>query len=270
MTSVPTSGSAPSLVAPTLGSLWDGLSPHLIASFWPVRRVNWDVPRYWRKIEDQPTITAPLMEANIEMVLGWKSPFEDAGTDKGMPTISAMMQSGAITAWTGPDKGEDGTFAKFEGRTGITKLNSTQVFAGMPPIKITATALFRAWRDPISEVMVPVTKLIEWALPQSLAPDGPLLSLLQEIKEAAGGKDIREAAAAGLLPSKAPMPIGMKYKGVLYQPMVIESIGYPIFSPVDANGNHVELAVPLTLCSLAAIDRDDWSRATRGVQGFTV
>jgi hypothetical protein len=62
----------------------------------------------------------------------------------------------------------------------------------------------------------------------------------------------------------------MKYKGVLYSPMVIESIGYPIGSPVDKNGNHVELAVPLTLCSLAAIDRSDWRGAIGGQQGFTV
>ena len=45
---------------------------------------------------------------------------------------------------------------QFEGRTGITKLNSTQVFTGMPPVKIQVTALLRAWRDSASEVEAPL------------------------------------------------------------------------------------------------------------------
>ncbi|WP_241120551.1 hypothetical protein [Achromobacter xylosoxidans] len=258
----------PSLVNPTMSSKWDGLSPHLIASFWPVERAG-SGSHYWRKIEGQPTIMAPLMDANIEMTLGWQSPFENAGADKGVPAISSMLQSGAIQPWVGSEKGKD-FVGKFEGRTGITKLNSTQVFAGMPPVKITAIALFRAWRDPYKEVMEPVNMLIQWALPQELAPDGPIMSLLSAAKEIAQGKPLDEASARALLPSIAPSKLAMKYKGVLYSPMVIESIGYPIGSPVDKNGNHVELAVPLTLCSLAAIDRSDWRGAIGGQQGFTV
>ncbi len=263
-----TESTRPSSVNPILHSKWDGLSPHLIASFWPVERAG-SGSHYWRKIEGHPTIQAPLTEANIEMTLGWQSPFENAGADKGVPAISSMLQSGAIQPWVGDGKGKD-FVGKFEGRTGITKLNSTQVFAGMPPVKIQAVALFRAWSDPVAEVMNPVMQLIQWALPQELAPDGPIMSLLSAAKEVAKGKPLDEASARALLPSIAPAKIAMKYKGTLYSPMVIESIGYPIGSPVDSNGNHVELVVPLTLCSLAAIDRADWQRAVSGRQGFTV
>ena len=40
--------------------------------------------------------------------------------------------------------------------------------------------------------------------------------------------------------------------------MVIESIGFPLDSQVDRNGHYVSLAVPLTLCTLAAMDRADF------------
>jgi hypothetical protein len=42
------------------------------------------------------------------------------------------------------------------GRTGITKLNSTQIFSGMPPVKFSFTAHFRALTDPQSEVRDPI------------------------------------------------------------------------------------------------------------------
>ena len=212
------------------------------------------------------------MDANLDIPLGWISPFENAGSDKAVPGISSMLQSGAIQPWATSAKGAE-TLGKFEGRTGITKLNSTQVFAGMQPLKITAVALFRAWSDPASEVMAPVTQLIKWALPQELAPDGPILSLLKAAKQIADGKPLSEGAAMGLLPSIAPTKIAMKYKGMLYLPLVIESIGMPLSSPIhQRDGNlegFTELAVPLTLCTLAAIDRSDWQRAIDG-KGFSV
>jgi len=246
-----------------LSSLWDGMSPHLIASFWPVERAA-SGSRSWKKIEKAPVVKAPLTDANVEMLLGWMSPFENAGSDKGLPTISAMLQSGALQPWASGVKGGADTLGKFEGRSGMTKLNSTQVFAGMPPLKINVVALFRAWRDAQSEVMAPVHQLIKWALPQDLAPDGPILSLLKAAKSVAEGKPLDEGAANAVLPSVAPTKIAMQYKGTLYSPMVIESLGYPINSPVDASGRFVQLAIPMTLCSLAAIDRADWDRAKDG------
>ena len=73
-----------------------------------------------------------------------------------------------------------GFLAQFEGRTGITKLNSTQVFNGMPPVKIQVTALFRAWRDSMKEVEAPFNKLMEWALPIELSKDGSVLARAAE------------------------------------------------------------------------------------------
>ena len=64
-------------------------------------------------------------------------------------------------------------------------------------------------------------------------------------------------------PSIAPAKIAMQYKGRTFSPLVIESIGMPLSSPVNKDGLYVELAVPMTLCSLTAIDREDWSRSER-------
>jgi len=256
---------APSLDANTLSSLWDGLSPHLIASFYEVAK---DKDGNWARTEktDPKTVLAPLTEASMEIALNWQSPFEQAGPESKAPALMAMLQSGAlqpiVDALTGKSK-EGGVqqksnefLSQFEGRTGITKLNSTQVFTGMPPVKIQVTALFRAWRDPAKEVEAPFNKLMEWALPIELSKDGSVLARAAET--AKGEMGYIEA----LMPSRSPTRIAMKYKGRLYSPLVIESIGQPMNSPIDSNGRYVELAIPMTLCTLTALDRTDWSKSS--------
>lgn len=244
----------------TLSSLWDGLSPHLIASFFEVERSG----NNWQPVPNGTVVKAPLIESSMEMTLGWQSPFEGAGADKGVPTLSAMLQSGALQPFVSDGGKASQTLGKFEGRTGITKLNSMQVFSGMPPVKIQVTALFRAWRDTLSEVETPANQLVRWALPQNLAPSGAVMALLEGIKQVASGKPLDDAAADVLLPSHSPCKIGMRYKGRILSPLVIESIGMPLNSPVDKNGRYVELAIPMTLCTLTALDRNDWDRATKG------
>lgn len=247
----------------SLTSRWDGLSDHLIATFYEVEKT--DNGKSWRKVEGFGVVKAPLTEASMEVVLGWQSPFEGAGADKGMPAISAMLQSGALQPYVNPNGKAGAVLSKFEGRTGITKLNSTQVFAGMQPIKIQVTALFRAWLKPFEEVEEPFAQLMDWALPVELAPDGAVMSFFTAAKGFVTGTPLSEAAVNALLPSTAPTCIAMKYKGRTYSPLVIESIGFPMNSNVDSNGQYVELLVPMTLCSLTAIDRQDWSNSRREV-----
>lgn len=254
-------GNAPA--APVLGSKWDGLSPHLIASFFMVENKD----GIWKRSEsDTTTVRAPLTEASLEMALNWQSPFEAAGPETKAPALMAMLSSGAlqpiVEAVTGTknsasdasaaQKKSSDFLAQFEGRTGITRLNSTQVFAGMPPVKIQVNALFRAWDDPAREVEAPVEKLMQWALPVALSKDGSILS--RTAQTARGEMSYIEA----LFPSAAPVRIAMTYKGRTYSPLVIESIGKPLDAPVDRNGRHVELIVPMTLCSLTALDREMW------------
>ncbi len=259
----------PSLGVGALSSLWDGLSPHLIASFYPVERVG--KTRNWQRVPNTNSVLSPLTECGLEVALGWTSPFENAG-QTAAPTMQAMLQSGAIQAFAGGEGGAVSKFVgKFEGRTGMTKLNSQQVFVGMQPLRFDVTALFRAWRDTASEVMAPVNQLMKWAMPQYLADDGPIMSMLESVKEAAEGKPLDEAVAEGFLPSIAPTKIAMRYKGFTYSPLVIESITLPLGSPVDAGGRYVEMIVQMRICSLAAIDRNDWDRAGQYADypGFT-
>lgn len=258
----------PSLENQTLSSMWDGLSPHLIASFYLVERNQDGI--YIRSQNDQSVVQAPLSEASMEISLNWQSAFEHSGPESRAPTLLAMLQSGAfypfIDAIFGDkENGSDSAsiaaqaqqksnefIRQFEGRTGITKLNSTQVFNGMPPVKFQITALFRAWKDPYAEVEAPFDKLMEWALPVKLSPDGSVLA--RSINSARGETGFIEA----LVPSIAPVTVAMKYKNRTYSPLVIESVQQPLQSPVDVNGRYVDLTIPMTLGTLTAIDRDDW------------
>lgn len=264
-------------VTQTLGSDWSGLSPHLIAKFYEVKRQESNGP--WLAVPDGVTVVAPLTESTLEATLNWQSPFENSGPESNMPALMAMLQSGAIQPVLDSFINAAGVAAEsvgvagskdlaarvardanaaareLEGRTGITRLNSMQVFAGMPPIKFQVTALFRAWKDPVKEVESPFNQLMAWSLPEKLSELGPILSRAADY---VAGKSVSMADV--LAPSKAPSKIAMTYKGRTYAPLVIESIGQPISSPIDSNSRFVELLVPMTLCTLTALDRADWKR----------
>src|SRR5258706_6103383 len=208
-------------MTPILSSKWDGLSPHLIATFYEVERGGADKQSWVRAgkdAADSVVVKAPLTEASLEMTLNWQSPFESAGADRGVPTLSAMLQSGALQPFVNPSGKVSDTIGKFEGRTGITKLNSNQVFSGMPPVKIHVAALLRAWSDPAAEVEAPFEQLMRWALPLKLASGGAILSLLDGVKQVAAGKSLHDAAAQALLPSLAPPKIAMHYQGRPFSP----------------------------------------------------
>ncbi|WP_367155639.1 hypothetical protein [Methylomonas sp. HYX-M1] len=236
---------------------WGGLSKHLIASFYEVDRDG------KRKKHANIVVKAPIADdANLEVTLNWQSPFEQAGPESSFPSFAALLQSGSTQAvesvldvFFSKSIADDVKpyLKKFEGRTGITKLNSTQVFTGMPPVKLSLNLLFRAWKDPATEVQQPFNQLMSWALPKSLAKDSVLAGALTGLMK--GSKDWIEA----VLPSESPTLLGMTYKNNRYAPLVIESIQQPISSPVDADGQFVELMVPVSLATLTAIDRNDWA-----------
>lgn len=256
-----------------LSSDWTGLSPHLIARFYPVERVDpgGGKPSTWRRVPGSSEVRAPITDASIEMSVNWHSPFENTGADQSFSSLSAMLQTGALAPVLGAfgeflDKipgvgsmlssGVDSLREKakgLEGKTSVTKLNSTQVFSGMPPVKIPVTVHFRALRNAQTEVEDPLNQLMEWALPQYLAADGPLL----------------EAARLGdptLYPSTIPKIIGMQYANKLLMPLVIESAPYPLGGPRDKTGKLLSAQCALQLATLSAIDKNDWLAATTGAR----
>ena len=242
--------------------LWDGLNQHLLGQIYKLKKED----TRWVQDTSAPAVVGALQDASMEVAMNWQSPFESSGTESQAPALAAMLQTGAlqplVAALAGSsDQGVaaglrdkiNGQLTAFEGRTGITKLNSTQVFNGMQPIKITATLLLRAWRDPLAEVERPLAQLMDWMLPQELSADGSVIARAANTarNEAAGMVEM-------LMPSLAPLPVALRYKNRLFRDMVIEVATIPLDSPIDARGNFVQLAMPVTFCTRSAIDRNDW------------
>ena len=241
-----------------LSSDWHGLSEYLIAKIFEVDKNG------ARTNPESIEIHAPFTEANIEATLNWQSPFENSSADQKAPALVAILQSGAIkenikaipfignlligNQVTAASSIEEG-INRFEGRTGITKLNSTQIFTGMPPLKITAVLLFRAYKNSYSEVEKPLRQLWQFALPKKISAD----SLVARLKNVVGD------TTSALLPSEAPTFVGLEYKRRYYAPLVIESIGEALSSPISSDGYYTEILVPITFGTLTALDRNDMS-----------
>jgi hypothetical protein len=91
-------------------------------------------------------------------------------------------------------------------------------------------------------------QLQEWTLPKRLAKDGVLAEFIKS------GAD-----PLTLMPSEVPTIVGFAYKNRIFQPMVIESVSDPLDAPIDKSGNRISVSVQITLCTLTALDRNDWN-----------
>lgn len=247
-----------------LGSSWDGLNSLLVAKIYAVE--------YDGTVQSGSSIVKGIFadDLNLDIALNWNSPFESAGAESKAPALMAMLQSGALQSVVESANLQDSSLSSAisyaKGRTGITKLNSTQVFNGMPPVKIQGTLVFRAWADSLTEVEEPLQQLIQWSLPYSLAGQTTMLSRgIDTIKN--GDATVQQVMDIAL-PSKAPTLVGITYKGRTYAPLVIESVGVPLHSPIDASGYFVKISLPITFGTLTSIDQDDWSMAGINIQNL--
>lgn len=250
---------------PVLSSDWTGLSQHLIASFFPVRRVVEATSVRWEREPNSVEVRAPITDGSLEQVATWTSPFENQTPDARLSSFSSMLQTGGFQAilnslqkYFPADSFMNGAIDiatqqldTLEGRTGLTKLNSTQVFTGMPPMKLSVTAHFRALYDPFAEVESPMGQLMAWTLPRKLAAQGIV------------GNALSGASKQGVLrtayPSETPQFIALAYAGMLFKPLVIEGTPYPLTGPRDRNGRLINGTMTLSLATLTAIDKDDWA-----------
>lgn len=245
-----------------MNNSFTGLSQHLIASIYPMKRVGDGA--LWERDNSETPFSAPLTQATLEMASNWTSPFESAGIESKFPALAQMAQSGmfrdVLHALGGriPDEnartkefvdGIESSARKLVGRSGVTKLNSTQVWQGAAPIKIQVTAFLRAFKGPIAEVEEPLKRLQSWVVPRRLAPDGVLASVIKD-----------GATLLALMPSEVPTIVGFAYKNRIFQPMVIESCSDPLDAPIDRYGHRISASVQITLCSLTAMDRADWAQ----------
>ena len=256
-----------------LQSKWSGLNENLLASIYPVD--------FNGKAEaDGATVKSPLTEANIEMTGNWQSAFENAGPESKAPTIMAMLQSGSLSNYlqaffgkADPTSENDGVLngilsqvegfaTRAQGRAGMTKLNSTQIYTGSAPVKISGTLHFRAFDDPDAEVQQPADQLSKWMLPKSLSASGSIVALVEAFKSKKSLGDVDFVSA--LLPSQAPQLLGFRYGGYTFSPLVMESIGRPLTTPMTRDGKALNVSIPFTLASLTALDAGDWDLARRG------
>lgn len=255
-----------------LTSDWTGLSPHLIARFYPIKKLSdgsgWEPITGFNEISaadkfvvyDANEVQGPITDGTIESAMNWTSPFEGAGAESKAPALSAMLQSGslsptlqAMASAAGIDSKNVSSIQDFltkaNGRSGITKLNSTQIFTGMAPVKMSMTLHFRALKDPKKEVDDPLMQLEEWYLPQMLATDGLIAGALNN--------GANRGMIETIFPSKAPQIIGFRYGNMTWQPMVIESMSKPFTNPRSPKGVLLSCSVQISLSTLSALDRRD-------------
>ncbi|MCK2122132.1 hypothetical protein [Pseudomonas sp. PNPG3] len=249
-----------------LGSDWGNLSPLLLA------RVFVCDSKGVADMQEFAGVYGAMTEGAVSIQQNWQSPFENTGPETKAPALAGMLQSGSLVpvlnALQAISPFKDGAISDalnassdklktvmrdLEGRTGITKLNSRQVFSGMPPVKFTATIRFRAVANAQKEVMAPLARLSEWIFPQMLAEDGILSEVLQTTKDV-------DSFIKALFPSIAPKLLGLTYGGSTYAPVVIENLDYPLDGPKDGNGNFIDLPVQISFATLTALDRADIKR----------
>lgn len=266
---------------------WGKLNRHLIANIW-----GCDSKGVYDLTESP--VSGPITDASIEYGFNWQSAFENTGPESKAPALMAMLQTGqfatvinalqtvlpdSVNEVTGglademANKARDASRA-LEGRTGITKLNSRQVFSGMTPIKIVLTLHLRAIRDPEREIYEQYQRLLRWSLPQQLAEDGMLSSIIrgggnvstavagaaQDGTRAGAMQALRQSGSEtikALFPSLAPRMVAFIYGGQVIKPMVVESLSNPLDGPRYRNGKFTYLPVQLTLATLTALDQSD-------------
>ncbi|QLG96714.1 hypothetical protein HZF02_32880 (plasmid) [Pseudomonas yamanorum] len=249
-----------------LGSDWGTLSPLLLGRIFVCDSKG--VP----DINEYEGVYGPMEEGTFEATFNWQSPFENMGPETKAPALTAMIQSGALVPVinalqaVNPDpNGKIGSMLdagadklksavrELEGRTGITKLNSRQVFSGMPPVRMNFSIDFRALTNAAKEVEAPLQRLLEWVFPQELAEEGILSEVLQTSRDV-------DSFIKALFPSRAPKLLGLTYAGKTFSPMVVESISYSLTAPKDSRGNFTNLTVQVNMATLTALDRPDIKR----------
>lgn len=250
-----------------LGGDWGRLSPLLL-----VRLFVCNAQGVADLTTELAGVYGAMKEGSLEIQQNWVSPFESTGPETKAPALAGMLQSGSLvpvlnalsaispfkegaiadTLDAGSDKLK-AVMRDLEGRTGITKLNSRQVFSGMPPMKVNFTLHLRAVSDALSEVEAPLTRLLEWVFPQELAADGILSEVLKTTTNV-------ESFIQALFPSTAPKLLGFTYGGRTWSPMVIESVTFPLDAPKNAQGYFIDLPVQVSMATLTALDRPDIKR----------
>jgi hypothetical protein len=257
-------------------SRWGGINKNLLAQIYVVDKLGNKKGDY--------VVEAAITEGNIELASQYSSPF-DANPDQRMPTLMGMVQSGEAVSSLGNlansalasngffgfaanalKKGTEAVgfdtvlksvsnaIQSVEGKTNLTKVNSTLIFNSTQGVKLSLTLHLRAWEDAKKEVEEPISWLERWSLPAELSKDGILVNVGNSVKEKGAGI---EGVFGGLFPSTVPPFIAITYAGRTYLPFLIESISTPLVVERDSDMNRLAVTVTITIVSRTAWDATD-------------
>lgn len=264
-------------------SRWGNINKNLLAQIYVVDKLG-------NRKKGGFVVEAAITEGSIELASQYSSPF-DANPDQRMPTLMGMVQSGEAVSSLGNlansalasngffgfaanalKKGTEAVgfdtvlksvsnaIQSVEGKTNLTKVNSTVIFNSTQGVRLSLTLHLRAWDDAQKEVEVPISMLERWTLPAELSKDGILVNVGNSIKEKGAGI---EGIFGGLFPSTVPPFIAITYAGRTYLPFLIESISTPLVVERDSDMNRLAVTVTITIVSRTAWDATDIKKLYR-------
>ncbi|VAX44406.1 Uncharacterised protein [Acinetobacter calcoaceticus] len=212
-----------------------------------------------------PVIRALLTEGDKSIESQWQTPFENSNPELKMPMLMANLQTGQmlqvagslgenspfksalIDMASGPLSTAENALKSVEGRTNLTKVNTTQVFLSTSSVRLNLSVFFLAFSDAKSEVEDRIMQLEAWSLPVTLSSDSTLQNVVND----------SNTALEGLFSGVIPPFVSLTTHGKTYKPFIIESVSAPIVAPIDEKGNRLSLAVNISLMSRTAWDSKD-------------
>lgn len=212
--------------------------------------------------EDGSQIIAVPIDGDISIDTQYSTPFENSNPEHRLPTLMGMLQSGdwvntleiGLSNVFGVELSSD-TKEKInalEGRSNLTKVNSTQIFVSTQPIMISTTLYFSTWRNAAVEVEEQLALLKQWALPLELSEGSVLASALED------------KSFMSLFPSQVPPYVSLHYGGKRYAPMLIQSVSEPLVLPMDEDGNRIYAQVQVTFVSRTSWDKNNITALYQG------
>lgn len=202
-------------------SRWGGINKNLLAQIYVVDKFG--------NKQDGYTVEAAITEGSMELASQYSSPF-DANPDQRMPTLMGLVQSGEfvsslgniansaessnglvgvaanalakvgeVTGFANVLKSVGNAIESVQGKTNLTKVNSTQIFNSTQGVRMSLTLHLRAWEDAEKEVEVPVSWLERWSLPVELKTKGIAQNVADSIK-----KMVQESKAFSAAYSRQP------------------------------------------------------------------
>lgn len=248
------------LPAVAQASYWGTLSSHKLAYIQACTKDG--------EMDGSSIVMALLTDGDLSIDSQYQSPFESSSPETRLPTLLGMLQSGEIATTLARSAEGSGllgqavagvanmadsaakamgfssfeeTAESLEGKTNLTKLNSTQIFVSTSAVRMSITLFFSAFHNAEKEVESQLKQLKKWVVPKKLAR-----SLFESVAE--------DGLIGGLFPSEAPPYVALTYGGKTYKPFFIESVSEPLVAPSDRNGNRLSLSVSVSLVSRQAWD----------------